>query len=183
MILDPVTVRYTEALFGLASDKGAVDAVHADVQKFDIELSDPVVRDWLFDARIPQAERRAKLEKLLDGCHELTRNFVGLCFSKNREQVLAGLAPAFRQRWLASRGAVEGVVESALALGANELSELSAAIGAQLGKDVMLDNKINSDLMGGVRVLVDNRLIDYSVKGRLAGLRRRMMEAELPSAS
>ena len=183
MIVDPVTTRYTEALFVLASEKGAVDEVHADVQKLDVELSDPVVRDWMFDARIPQKERRAKLEKLLEGCHQLTRNFVGLCFSKNREQVLANLAAAFRLRWLASRGSVEGVVESALAIGAQELSELSAAIGAKLGKEVMLENRINSDLVGGVRVFVDNRLIDYSVRGRMAGLRRKMLEAELPALS
>lgn len=182
MILDPVTVRYTEALFELASDKGLVDEVHADVQRLAAELSDGVVREWLFDARIPQAERRSKLEALLEGMSELTRNFVGLLFAKNRELVLAELFAAFRQRWLASRGAVEGYVESALALGSSEISELAAAIGAQLGKDVMLENRINSELVGGVRVFVDNRLIDYSVRGRLAGLRRRMMEAEMPAA-
>jgi F-type H+-transporting ATPase subunit delta len=182
VIIDPVTMRYTEALFELASDKGLVDEVHADVQKLAAQLSEGTVGSRLFDARIPLAERRSKVGQLIEGCHELTRNFVELLFTKNRELVLADLAPAFRQRWLASRGAAEGYVESALALGSEEISELAAAIGAQLGKDVMLENRINSDLVGGVRVFVDNRLIDYSVKGRLAGLRRRMMEVELPTA-
>jgi F-type H+-transporting ATPase subunit delta len=182
VILDPVTVRYTEALFELASEKGLVDEVHADVEKIAIELADDVVRGWLFDARISLAERRAKLENVLQGCSQLTRNFAGLLFAKNRELVLADLAAAFRQRWLASRGAAEGHVESALALGSAEISELAAAIGAKLGKEVMLENRINSELVGGVRVFVDNRLIDYSVRGRLAGLRRKMMESELPAA-
>jgi F-type H+-transporting ATPase subunit delta len=119
---------------------------------------------------------------VLQGCSQLTRNFAGLLFAKNRELVLADLAAAFRQRWLASRGAAEGHVESALALGSAEISELAAAIGAKLGKEVMLENRINSELVGGVRVFVDNRLIDYSVRGRLAGLRRKMMESELPAA-
>lgn len=181
MIIDPVTTRYTEALFGLATDQGVVDQIRADVEKVTNEVSDETVCAWLFDARIPQEDRRAKLDEVTGDCHPVMRNFIGLLFDKNREVVLKDLGAAFRLKWLSSRGAVEGHVESALALGANEISELSAAIGARLGKEVMLENRINSDLVGGVRVFVDNRLIDYSVKGRLAGLRRKMMESELPA--
>lgn len=180
MIIDPVTMRYTEALFELASERGLVDQVRSDVERLAQEVADEMVCAWLFDARIAQAERRAKLDAVTSAFHDLTRNFVGLLFDKNREVVLKDLGAAFRQRWLASRGAVEGWVESALALGSAEISELQAAIGARLGKEVVLENRINSHLMGGVRVFVDNKLIDYSVKGRMAGLRRRMLETELP---
>lgn len=183
MIIDPVTTRYSEALFALATDQGIVDQIRADVEKVSGEVSDEMVCAWLFDARIPQGERRSKLEAVTSECHPLMQNFIGLLFDKNREVVLKDLGAAFRLKWLASRGAVEGYVESALALGATEISELSSAIGAKLGKEVMLENRINSDLVGGVRVFVDNRLIDYSVKGRLAGLRRRMLECELPALS
>lgn len=183
MIIDPVTTRYTEALFSLASDLGVIDEIRADVEKIAQEVDDETVCAWLFDARVSQDERRAKLGIVMADCHQVTRNFVGLLFDKNREVVLRDLGVSFREMWLASRGAVEGYVESALALGSSEISELSGAIGAKLGKEVMLENRINSDLVGGVRVFVDNRLIDYSVKGRLAGLRRRMMETELPALS
>jgi F-type H+-transporting ATPase subunit delta len=181
VILDPVTVCYTQAYFELASEQGAVDEVRADVERIAAEVADETVGAWLFDARVPLEERRRQVERLLAECHPLTRNFVGLLFDKGRVQVLRGLGEAFRRRWLASRGAVEGVVESALALGSGELAELAVAVGAQLGKEVLLTNRINSDLVGGVRVLVENRLIDYSVRGRLAGLRRKLMEAELPT--
>lgn len=182
MIVDPVTTRYTEAFFELAAEKGAVDEVRVDVEKIAAEVADPVVGAWLFDARVPLAERRSKFEAFVSDCNPLTRDFIGLLFAKNRELVIQGLGDAFRLKWLASRGAVEGIVESALALGSGDISELAVAIGAKLGKEVLLQNRINSDLVGGVRVLVDNKLIDFSVKGRLAGLRRKMMECEMPTA-
>ena len=181
MLVDPVTTRYTEAFFDLASEKGVVDAVRADVEMIAGEVADETVEAWLFDARVPIDKRQAQIEKLVEGCNPLTQHFVGLLFEKNRVQVLQGMGEAFRKKWLASRGAVEGVVESALALGSGEIAELSVAIGAKLGKEVMLTNRINSELIGGVRVLVENRLIDYSVRGRMAGLRRKLMETELPS--
>jgi F-type H+-transporting ATPase subunit delta len=180
MIVDPVTTRYTEAFFELASDKGVVDEVRADVERIATEVGDPVVNAWLFDPRVPLKERRTKFESFVADCNPLTRDFIGLLFEKNRELVISDLGLAFRTKWLASRGAVDGVVESALALGAEDIAQLAVAIGSQIGKEILLENRINSDLVGGVRVLVDNKLIDFSVKGRLAGLRRKMLACEMP---
>ncbi len=181
MIVDPVTTRYVEAFFELASEKGVVDEVRADVDMIAAEVGDSVVGAWIFNARVPLEKRRAKVEELVSNCNPLTRDFVGLLFVKNRADVLKDLGAAFRAKWLSSRGSVEGVVESALGLKAEDISSLSASIGAKLGKEVLLRNKINSHLVGGVRVLVDNKLIDFSVEGRMAGLRRKLMECELPS--
>ena len=86
---------------------------------------------------------------------------------------------AFRLRLLEHRGATEGRVESARALEASQIDELAAAIGRQLGKDVVLENEVDPSLVGGVRVFVDNRMIDNSVQGRLNGLQRKLREARL----
>ncbi len=52
----------------------------------------------------------------------------------------------------------------------------------QFCKSLLLTNKIVPDLVGGARVIAGNRMIDYSVQGRLDALRRRMMDAPLPAA-
>jgi F0F1-type ATP synthase delta subunit len=46
-----------------------------------------------------------------------------------------------------------------------------------------LKNEIRPELVGGVRVIVASRMLDSSVQGRLAGLKKRMEEAPLPSAA
>ena len=111
MIVDPVTARYTDALFALATEQGAVAEVLADVERIGAEVADEQVSTWLFDARVAIEEKRSKVEVLASGFHSLTRNFIGLLFDKGREQVLGGLAEAYRERWLTSQGSVEGYVE------------------------------------------------------------------------
>ena len=59
------------------------------------------------------------------------------------------------------------------------MDELAAAIGQELGKEVYLKNEVDPGLVGGVRVFVDNRMIDNSVQGRLDGLNRKLREARL----
>lgn len=179
--VDPVTQRYSEALFALAQEKGALDAVSKDVERLAAALSDPALDAYVADARVPSAKKRARVTALVPDPHHLTANFLGLVFDKHREHVLRGLGPAFRKLLLASRGAVEGVAESARPLDRGELESLSKAISRDLAKDVRLQNRIVPDLIGGVRVLVDNRLLDQSVVGRLAGLRRRLATSRITS--
>ena len=181
-MLDPVTLRYAEALFSLAKREGALDTVRADVERLARELEAPAAA-WFFDARVPVEERREKMLALAAGAHAFTRNFVGLAFDKRREDVLRGLGAAFHQRTLDDRGATEGTVESARPLGAAELASLQAALGARLGKDVTLKNEVVPDVLGGVRVIVGSQMMDASVRGRLEGLSKRMRNAPLPQLS
>lgn len=182
-LADPVAKRYAEAFFSLAQRRGCLTEVSADLRRLSTELAVPAVRSFLLDTRVELNQRRAKIGPLLEGFHELTQNLVNLVFDKRREQLLQNLPEAFRRCEMQAEGAVEGVVESPTPLGSEELARLSQAFGQVLGKRVQLENQVDSELLAGVRVTVDNRMVDYSAQGRLEGLRRKMLETPLPSAS
>jgi F-type H+-transporting ATPase subunit delta len=182
-VIDPVAQRYAEALFNLASREGALGDVERDVRRLSAELERPGVGSACFDARVPLESRRAQLMPLLGQAHRLTRNFVNLLFDKRREEVLRGLGAAFHARALRERGALEGVAESARPLGAGDLAQLEASLSGRLGKTVSLKNAIRPELLGGVRVIVGSQMVDHSIQGRLAGLKKRLEEAPLASAA
>lgn len=179
--LDPVSARWAGALFNLARKAGAVEAVGGDLQRLQGELEHPKVRDFLLGARSGQADRRAKLQPLLDSFHPLTKNFVQLALDRRREGILPHVAEAFRRRALAEERVVEGVVETARALGSSEISALEASLGKRLGSRVRLSQRVNDSLVAGVRIFVGTRMIDQSVQGRLETLRRRLESAQLPA--
>ena len=179
MRLSAVTTRYVEALFQLALERGMLDVIEADVRRLAGEVSDPAVAAFLADASVTDVEKAAKLEKLLGSLNEALADFVRLLFEKGRGEVLLETGDAFRLRVLEHRGATEGRVESARPLEPAQMDELAAAIGRELGKEVYLKNEVDPGLVGGVRVFVDNRMIDNSVQGRLEGLNRKLREARL----
>jgi F-type H+-transporting ATPase subunit delta len=175
----PVALRYATALFELAREQGLLERVEADVERVAREVADERVAAWLYDARVPAADKRARLDALAGQMQPLTANFLRLLADKRRLEVLRELGPAFRRSVLAERNATEGVVESARPLDADELERLAAALGSLLGKRVELTNRVRPELKAGVRVFVDNKLIDQSVAGRLEKLRGRLREARL----
>jgi F-type H+-transporting ATPase subunit delta len=173
-----VAARYATALFELAREKGALAEVQADVSAIARELRTPQSRE-LFDARVPHEQKRARVEALGAKFHRLTSSFLGVLFDKRRLEVLEELPAAFRRCALAERGAVEGIVESPRPLGQGDVAEIAVAAKSLLGKEVLLETRIEPELIAGVRVIVDNRLIDQSALGRLEGLRGRLLGARL----
>ena len=171
MISAAVTNRYAEALFELARERGELERIAGDVEFLAAEMSIDSVASFMSDRRVPAHEKKKRLEFLEAHVHPLTYNFVRLLLDKNRLEVLRSLGDAFRQRLLAARGAVEGVVESARPLGPAELAELEASLGLRLAKQVHLVPRLAPELLGGVRVILQNRMLDQSLRGRLEGLR------------
>lgn len=182
MIADPVTTRYAVALYGLAKAKNALDAVSKDVAALAAEVARPATRSLLFNPRVEREAKRQQLGPVLAPAHVLTRNFVHLLLDKDREDVLQGLASAWKRLSLEERGAVEGRVESARPLDPADVTRLAAQLSSQLGRSLTLENKVVPELLGGARVFAANRMIDWSVQGRLESLRKKLLEAPLPTA-
>lgn len=183
MKVGSVAARYANALFELARERGVLEAVQRDIGTLAAMLASPEQSSWLFDARVPHEKKREQLERLASGFHVFTANFLRLLSDKRRLEVLRELPEAFKRIALADRGAVEGVVESPRALGAGEMAELTSAIGALLGKEVLLESRLAPELLAGARVLVDNRMIDFSAQGRLEQLRSKLAAARLTPAA
>ncbi len=180
--LDPVTTRWAGALFNLARRAGALDQVSSDLEHLAVELESAAVRGLLFGTEAGLEQKRAKLASLSGSFHRLTRNFMALLFDRRREEVLRGVAEAFRRRRLVDAGVIEGHVDSMRPLAAAEVERIAEALGTQLGKRVRLENRIDPELVAGMRVFVGSRMIDYSVQGRMHRMRRKLMEAPLPLA-
>jgi F-type H+-transporting ATPase subunit delta len=183
LIVDAVTTRYAGALYGLARKHGAVDAVSKDVAAIAAEMAKDATRHVILNPRVEREAKRAQLDPVLASAHQLTKNFVNLLLDKNREEVLRGLADGWKRLALEERGAAEGRVESARPLERAEIERLSAALSKTIGRTLVLENKIVPSLVGGARVFAQNRMIDWSVAGRLESLRRKMLDARMPEPS
>ena len=160
MRIDPVTTRWAHALFNVAQRQGALVEVQRDLD---------------------QLGKAESLKEAFESFHPTSKNFVQLCITRRRHEVLEHVAEAFRQRVLSERGAVEGVVEAPRALGSSELGKLKEALASRLGKEVILTSRVNEDLVAGVRVFVGSNMIDQSVQGRLEDLRKKLEAAPLPA--
>lgn len=171
--------RYATALFELARDDRAVDAVKSDLDRFDAMVaSSPdlqrLVRSPVFSAEDQLRALAAVLDRAeLKG---LAANFLGLVASNRRLFAVGDMIKAFRRLYAGYKGEVTAAVTVAETMSENHLDTLKAALKSVTGKDVQVEVKVDPAIIGGLIVKVGSRLVDTSLKTKLNSIRHAMKE-------
>ena len=74
-----------------------------------------------------------------------------------------------------AQGGVRAFVTTALPLREDQAERLRRALGGWLGAEVVLDARVDPEIVGGIAVRVGDRLLDASLRGRLARARAQMV--------
>lgn len=173
--------RYATALFELAEEAHALDAVAKDLAAIRtlIDGSDDLkrlVRSPVFS----RDEQGDAMGAILDraGVNALTRRFVLFVASQRRLFALQDMARSFAKQLADKRGEMSAQVTSAGALNAAQLSALKATLKTAFGgRDVALEARIDPSLLGGIVVKVGSRMIDSSLRTKLNNLAHAMKGA------
>ena len=174
-----VAGRYANALFELALEEKALEAVEQDLNRFAsaldaVEDLRRLVRSPVFTAEEQQRAIAAILDKMeIEG---LTANFLKLIARNRRLYAAPDMIKAFRALLARHRGQASAEVTSALSLTEGQLRALQTALKAALHKDVQLDQKVDATLLGGLVVKVGSRMVDSSLRTKLNSLKQTMKE-------
>ena len=110
------------------------------------------------------------------GLSELVSNVVGLMATKRRLFVLPQVIIVYRQLMAEHRGEVTAEVTAAKKLSKEQKSALAKTLKSAVGRDVKLNVTVDEDLIGGLVVRVGSKMIDTSIRSRLASLQNVMRE-------
>lgn len=95
------------------------------------------------------------------------QNFLRTVIENGRLSVLPEIAAQFRALKNAQQGAFDAVVHSAFPLDAAALADLSGVLEKRFGRKLNLQVELQPELIGGIRVVVGDEVLDTSVKARL----------------
>ena len=172
--------RYARAVYELAREANAVDAVGRDLDRLlALVHGSPdlarVVKSPVFSREEQARALGAILERL--GVHDLTRRFILLVAQKRRLFALERMVRAFRALTARARGEISAEAVSAVPLSADQQAGIQAAIKDVLKRDVRLDVKVDPALLGGLIVKVGSRMVDSSLATKLDRLKAAMATA------
>lgn len=174
-----VAERYATALFELATEAKAVDAVTVDLAGFNAlieESSD--LRRLIESPAFSTQDQVAAVTALLDkaGISGLAANFIKFVASKRRLFALPGMIRAFRAKVAEAKGVVSAEVTLAEQPSAAQLKDITAALKEVAGKDVDVSLKVDPAIIGGLVVKMGSRMVDASLKTKLNSIRLAMKE-------
>ena len=176
-----VAGRYASALFDLAREERAVDAVASDLDRVSgltAESADlrRLVQSPVFSAEQQEAAIAAVLDRAgLGG--GLASRFVRLVARKRRLFALPDMIRAFRALVAESKGIVRAEVRLAEPPSDAVLEEIRASLRDVSRAEIDLDVRIDPSLIGGLVVKIGSRMVDASLRTKLNSIRLAMREA------
>lgn len=95
------------------------------------------------------------------------KNFINTLADYDRLTLLPEIAFQFHALKNAHEGAADAEVTSAFDMSAAQLSELSALLEKKFGRKLHPTVKVDATLIGGVRIVVGDQVLDTSVRAKL----------------
>jgi len=172
--------RYATALFELARDANAIDAVKADLERFDALAADNpdltrLVRSPVFSTD----EQLHALSAVLDraGIGGLAAQFLKLVTSKRRLFAVRDMVRGYRELVAVHKGETTAEVTVAEQLKDDHVAALRGALKAVSGKDVDLNITVDPAIIGGLVIKLGSRMVDSSLRTKLNSIKHAMKEA------
>ena len=172
--------RYAIALFDLAKETNAIDAVKSDLDRFDALIAESADLERLVRSPVFSADEQAQaLGMLLEraGIGGIAAKFLKLVTSNRRLFAVRDMIRGFRELVAKHKGEATAEVTVAEPLKDEHVEALRAALKQLSGKDVGLDIKIDPAIIGGLVVKLGSRMVDTSLRTKLNAIKHAMKEA------
>ena len=171
-----VAKRYAKALFALARDEGALEETGETLRRLAVIAADPETGPQLTNPLL-STKTRAALARTLSEHLELGRttgNFVGLLADNQRLDQLPGIAAYYQRLVDQELGQTRAKLTSAIHLDDAQRVALIAKLQHMTEKKVLAEYNIDPQLLGGVVVEIEGRVLDGSVRTQLEKLSTRI---------
>ena len=166
------------ALLVVAKEIDAVDEVQRSI-KLVIELlkKDAQFRAFMQSKRFTIEQKTEVIKFGLEGvCNPLIQELLIIEIDQNPTILMRDLSYIFDAMVKDELNIVPVEAHVADELSVDELAYLQKTLEESIGKDTELDLKIDPNLLGGIKLRIENTFLDASIKNKMDNLRRELLQ-------
>jgi F-type H+-transporting ATPase subunit delta len=140
-------------------------------------VNDDDIRTFLENPRVHFEDKSELLSGHMKGVNPLVLNLVLMLISRGRLDIIGEIADEYQRLWKSSRGIEVAEVTTAVPLAKEDEQKLARQLGRMVGKKIEIKSDINPGIIGGFTARIGDRLLDGSVRGKLAALKKELAGA------
>lgn len=169
--------EYGEGLYSLCAEEGLALDVLQEMRCLKEEFHrNPDFIRLLGNMSMPKQERVQIVHQALNGqIHGYLLNFIKILVERGAMHSFADCLEAYSECYNREHQVAEAEVTTARPLDDAQRARLMARLKEMTGKEVVLREKIDSSVLGGVLLQMDGKRYDNTVKHRLDAIRQTMV--------
>ena len=169
--------RYAEALYRLACEEENVEEIETDYRRVLTEIEGvPDFSRFLIHPLVSRKRKNELIDRSFPQVPVYLRNLFYLLIRNGRESYLDLIYKEFLSLRAEEEGVIQVEVATAQHLSEKDRERLSDRLTKVLGGQVTLEERVNSDLLGGVRIEIAGKVIDGTLRAKLGELRALLEE-------
>ncbi|HOT95667.1 MAG TPA: ATP synthase F1 subunit delta [bacterium] len=176
----PLARRYARALFGLAQETDKTGPVLEELKSFTAFLQqNRRIKAFLMSPEVEKKPKQAVVQELLENrATPLFSHFIQLLVEKGRQDYLGQIVAAYGELYDQSIGRVRAQVYSAVPLEAAQMEQIRQEVARYLKAEVLLENRVDAAILGGVIIQFAGVVIDGSLRHQLNQLRQELRQVK-----
>lgn len=167
---------YAESLYGLAKVENMEDRFEDELFELKKSLQDSYqLREFLADRKIPAERKREAFREILSpAASSILRNALNVLIDQGRAHLIQEVAEETFHLIEKEKNRVLAEVVTAVPLTPEMEQKISARLSKITGKNVSIKNVVDEEVMGGIVVKMEGKILDLSIKKRLLDLKNQM---------
>ncbi|WP_075983183.1 F0F1 ATP synthase subunit delta [Bacillus massilinigeriensis] len=177
MMSSTVARRYALALFQIAKEQQLLDQMEEELRVVKETVSDNEdLQAVLKSPKLTKEKKKEILATAFANVNPHVLNTLKLLIDRHRENIISDVAYDFIELSNEEKGIAEAKVYSVRPLTDEEKEAFSTTYAAKVGKkSLRVENIVDTDLLGGIKIRIGNRILDGSLKGKLDRLGRQLL--------
>ncbi len=173
-----VAARYAKSFIDLALEQGSLESAYNDMKLIqEVCKTNPDFVNFLKSPVIKTDKKQAVLKEVFSGkLNKITDAYVQLITAKKREIYLGEIAKEFISQYNNKKNILTAVVTTASGIDDNIRKQVLGLVKGSGSSEVVLEEKINKDLIGGFIIRVGDNQMDASIARKLSDLKRTFTE-------
>ncbi|MEW5822090.1 MAG: ATP synthase F1 subunit delta [Cyanobacteriota bacterium] len=169
--------RYAEAVLDIAQENDCLDFVKNDLNTVTNTIkNNSDFKDFLFHPIIPINDKKEIIDKIFIGkINPYVINLIKLLIDRNRIFIFQAITSSFQKLFNKRFNITIATITTAVELNESIKESIRQKLADLLSKHVEMESKINSDIIGGVIIQIDDNIIDGSIRGRLEEFKRQLV--------
>ncbi len=172
--------RYARALFELSEETSETNKIEKSLKDLlNLYLVNKEFENFI---KNPTQSFQSQLEVIkkiseIMNFSKFLKNFISMLVVKRRIFFIKKIIESFLKLLARKRGMISASLISSKKLSKEELSNISSEISKIVGSSIHFDYKVDSDLIGGLKIQLGSLMIDTSIKNKLKKYEQLMLES------
>ena len=174
--MDSLYSRYANGLFSIALEENKVDLYRKRIKMIkDVFEENDDFLHLLSSCFISNKEKDEIIDKVFKSEEEYIRNFIKIIFINKRGNCLIKILNEFIKTCNENLNIKDGVIYSVNKLSNEQIEKIQESLSTRLNCKVELTNSLDEKLLGGVKVSIEDKIFDGSIKNKLEKLKESLI--------